>query len=365
MKNGVIFMKKLSVALIFGGKSSEHDISCVSAASILRELELLGHKVSRVYISKTGEWFLVNHVTITDIEKSNIDTKNAIPVVLSCNNGFRGLIELKGNDFYHREIIDCIFPCIHGQTGEDGKIQGLLEMSGLPYVGSGTTASAAGFDKVICNIIVESLGIKRADFVWSYADDYSKNAAQIKSSITETLGGYPVFVKPANAGSSIGITRVNAEIELDSAVKAATAVDKKFIIEKAVQARELECAILGNHNPIASGVGEVMVKGVFYDFDDKYKNGKSYTVIPADLPYDTFEQIRATSAMIYKALGCSGLARVDYFYDGTDVYFNEINTFPGFTPVSMYRKLFEQEGVSFDKLVQKLLDYALESAGKA
>ena len=257
---------------------------------------------------------------------------------------------------------DVVFPVLHGKNGEDGTIQGLFELSGIPYVGCGTLASAVCMDKAVTHTLLSAANIEQTHYLWFYADRYLNNpepAAVIRRKIEARLQ-FPIFVKPANAGSSVGISKVSSMAELDAAVEKAAHEDAKIVVEEGIDGQEVECAVLGDRDAEASPVGEIGASAAFYDYDDKYKSGTSQLFIPARLDDATMEEIRRIAVRAYRLLGCSGLARVDFFVRKQDgkVLLNEINTLPGFTNISMYPKLWNFAGVSFSQLIDRLIALA-------
>ena len=259
--------------------------------------------------------------------------------------------------------VDVVFPVLHGKNGEDGTIQGLLDLAGIPYVGCGTLASAMCMDKAVTHTILRSAGIHQADYLWFYISSYERDPGTIRGKVRDQLG-YPVFVKPANAGSSVGVSKVRCEEELDAAIKRAAHEDGKVVVEEAIAGQEVECAVLGNASPEATIVGEISSSADFYDYDDKYVNGTSRLYIPARVSKEVSNQIRETAARAYRMLGCTGLARVDFFVrNGEEVILNELNTMPGFTSISMYPKLWEAVGKSFSALADDLIALAFERHG--
>ena len=262
--------------------------------------------------------------------------------------------------------LDCIFPVLHGKNGEDGTIQGLFDLSGIPYVGCGVLASAVGMDKSFTKLAAASIGVTQAKYLVFRRHDFDKEPDSFLRQAEEELG-YPLFVKPANAGSSVGISKVKNRESLRDAVMLAFAHDRKIVLEEAVVGRELETAVLGNEEPVAAVVGEVLPAEEFYSYDAKYNNADSVLVIPAKLPEGVSDEIRRTAVRIFSALDGRGLSRVDFFLREKDgrVVFNEINTLPGFTDISMYSKLFDAAGVPYGELVDRLVACALEEHGEA
>lgn len=348
-------MKK-SIAVIFGGQSSEHEVSCLSAANILNGLDTNKYEVHRIGITKDGRWLYVEDVeTFYDGSWS----KGNITAVISPDRKDAGIWKFSGE---RREVIpvDVIFPILHGKYGEDGCIQGLFELSGIPYVGCDVISSAVSMDKISTKILADDVGVRQAAYVADKAKDDSGNAAVIEEA--EKKLGYPVFVKPSNAGSSIGVSRANNREELQEAIRLAKKHDSRVLIEESICGREVECAVLGGWKPEASKVGEILAAAEFYDYDDKYINSESKTVFDPDLPEEVKETIRTKAVEIFKAVNAFGLARVDFFVekDTNEVIFNEINTMPGFTDISMYPKLWEWMGIDKFKLIDTLIELAYE-----
>lgn len=338
---------KLRIALLFGGRSAEHEISIISARAIYRNLNRHHYKVQSIYINKKGLWKIVSS---PEAPASELKTPPFYSFVPWMKPGTKP--ELKA---------DVYFPVLHGPYGEDGTIQGLLEMAGLPYVGSGVLASAAGMDKVIFKHILSSLNLPIVPFMVILENDWLENQKKIEKEIVEKLG-FPIFVKPANLGSSVGISKVKNRKSLSSAIELAFRYDRKILVEKGVNAREIECSVLGNEKPLASLPGEVIPYREFYDYADKYLEGKTQFKIPAELPPAKVKEIQHLAIAAFKAIDASGLARVDFFLEKAtgQVYINEINTMPGFTEISMYPRLWEVSGLNFSSLLDRLIELALE-----
>lgn len=354
--------KKLRLAVLFGGVSSEHEISLLSATSILENLDREKYEIYPVGITKTGSWLLFEGST--DQLKDGSWEQHSRPAFLSPDPGVHGLVILDG-DRARTVRLDCLFPALHGRNGEDGTIQGLFQLSGIPFVGCDTLSSAVCMDKAVTHTLLSAANIEQAHYLWFYADRYLDPAGcdTIRQKITARFP-FPVFVKPANAGSSVGVSRVDSEEELDAAIRKAMAEDKKIVVEEGIVGQEVECAVMGNRECDASIVGEIQTGAEFYDYDDKYINGVSTLHIPARIPDETAQEIRRTAARAYRWLGCSGLARVDFFVRSGDnkVILNEINTLPGFTSISMYPKLRIAGGVSYSQLLDQLIDLAFAQA---
>jgi len=350
-------MDKKVVAVLFGGQSTEHEVSKMSAATIMAALDEEKYFILPVYITKEGRWFLY------DGPRDNIKNlsweKFATPAILSPDTSHGGILRLVGDKFKVMPV-DVIFPVLHGKNGEDGTIQGLFELAGIPYVGCGVLASAVAMDKAFANQIARKLGIKQADWLEFPKSEINKDIEAVAKHIRYKIG-YPCFVKPANTGSSVGISKAKNKKELIEALYEAAKHDKKIVVEKSIAGRELECAVIGNEEPVASGVGEIVVtQHEFYSYEAKYNCNTTKTLVSADIPADVKSKVQEISLQIYKALGCAGLSRVDFFLTPEgEVFFNEINTMPGFTHISMYPMLWSPEGVTTAELVDRLVSYAL------
>jgi len=343
--------KKMSIAVLFGGQSSEHEVSLMSARSIYENLDKEKYDVYMVGITKEGKWFL------------HTGEGSREPAFLSPDPSVHGLVAMGGPV---RTIpIDCVFPALHGKNGEDGTLQGLLALSGIPYVGCDTESSAICMDKAVTHTLLSAANIEQAHYLWFYSDRFDAAPDTIKNKICARFD-FPVFVKPANAGSSVGVSRVDSPEGLDGAIRKAAKEDGKVIVEEGILGQEVECAVLGNRQDAkASIVGEIGASAEFYDYDDKYVNGTSQLYIPARIPEETARQIRETAVRAYRWLGCSGLARVDFFVTEKEhkVVLNELNTLPGFTSISMYPKLWMAMGLTYSGLLDRLIELACERAG--
>ena len=351
--------KKIRVAVVFGGQSSEHEVSRFSAESVIRNINTDKYDVAMIGITKDGRWLpydgpvgLIGTGEWQALAESNVKHKHAL---LTAGTA---IAEVGKDD----KKIDVVFPVLHGCNGEDGTIQGLLELAGIPYVGCGVVSSSLGMDKAYAKIIFEKEGLPQGKYLVYNRKEIEKNFEKICDDVNRVLA-YPCFVKPSNAGSSVGVSKVRSAGELRAALGLAAKYDRRILIEEFIDGREIECAVLGNDNPIASTVGEVIPCNEFYDYEAKYLKGdSSQIIIPADLPAEVIERIREYAVRAFKALDCSGLARVDFFVrnDNYDVFINEINTMPGFTKISMYSKLWAASGLSYEKLVDRLIELALE-----
>lgn len=351
-------MGKKNIAVVFGGQSSEHDISCISVQTIAKAIDNSRYDVTYIGITKEGHWLLADGVQ--SIEDGSWRESES-PVVLSPDATKKELIILKEGS-YSTMPVDVIFPVLHGMYGEDGTIQGLFEMSKIPYVGCGVFASAVGMDKVYTKIIVDDLGITQADYVLVRAEEVKQENMENLVSRVESKLPYPVFIKPSKAGSSKGVSKAHNRNELIAGLKNAAKHDTKILVERNIVGREIECAVLGSAvNPSASGVGEILSAAEFYDFDAKYSNADSKTVISPELPEGKAEEIRQAAMAIFSAVDGYGLARVDFFLekDTNKVIFNEINTLPGFTSISMYPMLWKAAGLSIEEQVERQIQLAL------
>lgn len=360
-KFGGFNMKKLNIGVIYGGISSEHLVSRASANTIISNLSQEKYNVIPIYINKEGSWIMYDNYK--DDLKDFKWEKIGVDVSLSVNQTQKGLLRLV-RDKAKLISIDIVFPVLHGLNGEDGTIQGLFEFSGIPYVGCGVLSSAISMDKSFMRLVAKNIGLNQTEYLAFKAHDFKKEPDKIVRLIKKEID-YPCFIKPCNGGSSIGIKKVKNKKELLDAIDLALHHDKKIMAEKAICGREFECAVLGDSfsgEVNVSGVGEIKCEHEFYDYDAKYMDKSSYTVIPADLPKKVIETIKDYSSKIFQAVDGSGLARIDFFVeDGTnEVFFNEINTMPGFTSISMYPKLWEAEGISIGVLLDKLIDLGLK-----
>ena len=341
-------MAKQRVGVIFGGRSGEHEVSVRSARSVIGALDRSRWDVLAIGITKGGAWL--------GPEDSAAVIGNGGAAVSGGDGGVltspAALTALAG--------CDVAFPLVHGTFGEDGTLQGFLEIAGIPYAGCGVAASAIGMDKALMKAIFQEAGIRVPLYSvirsWEYALD-----EMIATRLVETNLGYPCFVKPANGGSSVGITRAASREDLPDAFRMAFAYDDKVVVEAAVHGREVECSVLGNEHPEASVVGEVVPDREFYDYDSKYAGDSSTELrIPAPLSADDAEAVRALAIRMYQVMGCEGYARIDFFVTGEGVVANEINTIPGFTSISMYPKLWEASGVGYSELLTRILEFAFE-----
>ena len=349
-------MSKKRIALFFGGQSTEHEVSCVSAVTIAEALDPALYDVELIGITKNGRWLAVPN---TEAIRSGAWKDSKVSVLLAPDAGARTLIKYGEDGVYQTEVIDVAFPALHGRFGEDGTIQGLFELAGIPYVGCGVIASAISMDKWYTKQVVDHLGIRQADYVGVKKEEFEQDMDAVLDRVEAKLP-YPVFVKPCNSGSSCGISKAKNREELAAALRFAGGHDRKILVEEAIIGRELECAVFGTYKGEASGIGEILAAADFYDYDAKYNNPESMTVIDPEVPEGVREEIRADAVKIFEAVDGFGLARVDFFYDtqAGEVVFNEINTLPGFTGISMYPMLQEAYGRDRRSLVGALVEMA-------
>ena len=355
-------MAKIRVAVIFGGRSNEHDISLISAAHIIKSIPRDKYSVVCIGITKKGHW--LRFMGDADDIASGAWEKHPdnVPCIFSPDPMDKGFIAINDDGEVSRVKVDCVFPVLHGKNGEDGTIQGLFELAQMPFVGCDLISSANCMDKELTHVVLGSHGIKMAQYVAISVHELSE--LDERCAFMEEKLGYPMYVKPANCGSSVGISKATDIESLKNGIKMAFAHDKKVIVEEEIIGTECECAVMGNDKPVVSSVGEISAANEIYDFDAKYKSSESKTFIPARIDEKSAHNIRVTALEAYRAIGCSGLARVDFFLckDGR-VVLNEINTMPGHTPISMYPQLFAFEGMTFERQEDKLIRLALERAG--
>lgn len=355
-------MAKLRVALLFGGVSDEHEISCISGAAVADNMDSSKYEIYKIGISKKGRWMLYPGPTEGMRNGSWKDFPDNVPAVISPDRTTRGLL-LNHTSKLDTVKIDVVFPVLHGYGGEDGTIQGLLELSGLPYVGCGVLSSALCMDKASANRVFDDYKIAHTPWFVAKRQELL-NPEKIEQKV-ETELGYPICIKPAGGGSSFGVSKVDCKDQLNAAIMLAMAHGSTVVFEKYVYGQEVECAVLGNHNPVVSLAGEVKSCHEMYDYEAKYNSqGASKLVIPAEIDARQMAQVREMAVKAYKALGCSGLARVDFFveHETGRILINEVNTMPGFTAISMYPKLMDLSGNTFPQLVDRLIELALERA---
>ena len=356
-------VKKIRVGLIFGGRSGEHEVSFCSASSIIKAINKDKYTVVPIGITKEGRWISPQDSELA-LQSGKIEGKSTV-ILLNDPSG-NALIRTTNNQRSDKspalERVDVIFPALHGPYGEDGTVQGLLEVVNIPYVGAGVAASAISMDKDLMKTIFQQRGLPILKWMTIRRKEWQKDKEKILSSI-ENGFEYPLFVKPTNLGSSVGITKVHEKEELEGAIDLASSYDRKILIEEGLEeVREIECGILGNDEPRASVVGEVRPVGEFYDYDSKYIDGGTQLIVPAELPDDVSKKVQDIALLAFKAVDAVGMARVDFFVSKKEnkIYLNEINTIPGFTSVSMYPRLWMASGVPYSDLIDQLIQLALE-----
>ncbi len=353
--------KRLRVGVIFGGRSGEHEVSLISARSILRAIDTTRFEPVPIAITREGRWLLAKDA-LRALE-AGTTCLDGIPVTLVADPQQQGLVPMEGTGPppVGPEPLDVVFPVLHGTFGEDGTVQGLLELANLPYVGAGVLGSALGMDKAVQKALLTHAGIPVARHLVVRAPVWERDPEEVMRAVADRLG-YPCFVKPANLGSSIGITKVKVPDALPAAVDLALRYDRKALIEEAVPGREIEVSVLGNDDPVASVCGEIVPSREFYDYHAKYVDGTSRLFIPADLPAEISREVRRLAVAAFVALEAEGMARVDFFVtvETSRIVVNELNTIPGFTPISMYPKLWEASGIPYPELITRLIELAIE-----
>ena len=375
-------MKKFRVGIIYGGRSGEHEVSVASAASIIRHLDPERYESVPIFIERNGRWNISNEgPTVTSaaeviqkaepqkIKNSSQDREThfvAYPskeTILSIERlPVTNDQELTANAIVTGVGLDVIFPVLHGPYGEDGTVQGLLELANIPYIGAGVAGSAVGMDKAITKKLFQASNLPVVKYVFISRNEWKQTPEAVKTKVRKELR-FPVFVKPANLGSSVGISKVQTIDKLAAAVSIASDFDRKIVIEEAVsEAREIECAVLGNEDPVASIPGEIVPSREFYDYEAKYLDTGSRLLIPAPLTRTQTETVQQLSVQAFRTLECAGMARVDFLLDGhtKKIFLNEVNTIPGFTTISMYPRLWEASGVNYAALLDRLIHLALE-----
>ena len=357
--------EKMCVVLLFGGMSSEHEVSRVSVGNFVNNIDREKYEVLTVGITKEGRWLYTEATAAQMADGSWEELAGNMACVISPDRADHGMILFTPEGHVEKVHVDVVIPVLHGLWGEDGTVQGLLELAGIPYVGCGVLASAVCMDKAVANALFEANGVPHTRWLAADRWEIESDLEGVCEGVEKKLG-WPVFVKPANAGSSVGISKVSSRDELKKAIDLALENDRKVVFEAFVDGQEVECAVIGSDPAVATRPGEILAGAEFYTYDDKYKNGVSQTVIPAHLPEAKLDEVKTYAAMAYTALNCEGLARCDFFVEhGTNrVMINEINTFPGFTSISMYPKLMEHEGLPVPALIDRLIELALERTEK-
>jgi len=349
---------KIKICVIFGGNSSEHEISLISARNVINNLDKEKYEIYKIGITKGGQWYLYEGDT-TKIESGEWEKTNVHKAIISPDAGDKCILLFKGHDVSKIKI-DVVFLALHGRNGEDGTIQGLLELAGIPYAGPKVLSSAICMDKAFTKLVLKANNIPQADWLVFKICDLefpSKIIEKVNEKFT-----YPVFVKPCNGGSSFGATKVKSQEELINAVQSALEFDDKALVEEFINAREIECAVIGNDTPNVSLFGEVITNSEFYDFDTKYVNNNSYVQIPADIKKEQSKIMTDLAQRAYTALECKGFTRVDFFIDKSTgrIMLNELNTIPGFTDISMFHMLWQKNGVPLNELLNKIIALAME-----
>lgn len=361
--------KKLRVGVIFGGRSGEHEVSLMSAESVISAMDPERFDVVPIGITKEGQW-LVGPDALPKLKQTAVEggPPGLIPSAFIADPASPGLVALEQERapapgaFGQRQSFDVIFPVLHGPYGEDGTVQGLFELGDVPYVGCGVAASAVGMDKALMKAVFQAAGLPVLDWIQVKRSSIEDRYGEIAAEVAERLG-FPCFVKPANLGSSVGVSRVDDPGGLRPALLEAAKYDRKILVEKAAAGcREVECAVLGNDDPQVSVPGEIVPSGTFYDYRAKYIDGSSELIIPARISEEAAAKVREMSRRAFLAIDGAGLARVDFFVhaETEEVWVNEINTMPGFTRFSMYPKLWEATGIPYSQLIERLIDLALE-----
>ena len=373
-------MKRLRIGVLYGGRSGEHEVSLASAAAVFANLDRARYDPVPIRIEKDGRWTLADKPPLAAsaaevIEQSRVEAARQIrsgrevhlvarpseETVLSIKRALPSTAE-PTEALVTGVHLDVIFPVLHGPYGEDGTVQGLLELSNVPYVGAGVAASAIGMDKALMKVIFSAHGLPNCDWRVVLKHEWEPRREDILNNLERGLG-YPLFVKPANLGSSVGISKAKDRDGLRDAIDLAATFDRKIVVEAAVpDAREIECAVLGNDTPQASAPGEVVPSREFYDYEAKYLDEGSKTIVPADIPSSTADEVRRLAIAAFKAIDCAGLARVDFLLSRKtgELVINEINTLPGFTTISMYSKMWEASGIPYPALIDRLVELAIE-----
>lgn len=354
-------MKKLNVCVLFGGISPEHEVSLRSAESVLNNLDKEKYNVLAVGITKTGDWIRFGGTDYSMLPGEQwLEHPGNRQAAISPIRGM-GLLSFEG-DCVVREQVDVVFPVLHGENGEDGTVQGLLELAGIPYVGPHVAASAVSMDKTLTKLVADNAKIPQAAWQLVHNSELHNRMDSVILNL-ENRFNYPMFVKPAGTGSSVGVSKAVDRETLRDGLLAAGVYDDKILVEEFINGREVEVAVMGNESPVASVCGEIDSGADFYDYDAKYITDTSVAYVPARIDEDVAERVRDAAVKVYEAIGCKGLSRVDFFvtYEDNRVVFNEINTLPGFTSISMYPKLFAASGIPYGQLLDELLQLAMEA----
>jgi D-alanine-D-alanine ligase len=353
---------KLKIAVLFGGRSGEHEVSLMSARSVLSVLDPDKYDVTQIGITHEGTWITGRQTLDVMSGEAKGEQEN---VILPGDPSRPGLYRLHktahGELFELLNHLDVVFPVLHGTYGEDGTLQGLLEMADIAYVGAGVTGSAVGMDKGVFKDVMRAIGIPVVESIIVIRSEIERDMDDIIQR-AEAVSAYPLFTKPANLGSSVGITKCNSRGDLSEGLLEAAAYDRRVLIERGLNAREIEVSVLGNDQPEASLPGEILPSREFYSYESKYIDGTSGLLIPAPIPSEVTEQVQRDAVKAYRAIDCAGMARVDFLLDKDtgNLYLNELNTIPGFTQISMYPKLWQASGIQYTQLVDRLIDLAME-----
>lgn len=347
---------RLKIAILYGGRSAEHDVSLRSAASVFTAMDKTKYSVVPVYIAKTGSWYLRDGSLSSFGPQENLSDYSRL--ILSHDPHHKGFLKSTGQNCFERFPIDVVFPVLHGTFGEDGTLQGLLDLANIPYVGCGTLASAVGMDKIVMKAVFRDSGLNVGRFSWFYRSEWKKSPEQIVDILQDRP--MPLFIKPANLGSSVGISKVLNFSELVPAIEWAAKFDRKILVEDIILGRELEVSVLGNQDPVASVPGEIISHSKFYNYEEKYLHDTAELHIPANLSSKQVSAAQNAALSAFRAVDGSGLARVDMFLTPENqIVVNEINTLPGFTSISMFPKLWECSGLPYTKLLDRLISLAL------
>ncbi|MGN1030347.1 MAG: D-alanine--D-alanine ligase family protein [Butyricicoccaceae bacterium] len=355
-------MSKINLIVLFGGVSTEHDVSCVSAASILRNCSKEKYNIYPVGITNDGRWFYFESDQYDLVESGAWEQSDCLsPAVISPDRATHGLLVIRENGV---ETIhaDCVFPVLHGINGEDGTMQGLMELAHIPYCGPGVAASANSMDKSLTKQLISRTDVRQAAYYLAQRHEFLENPEQIAQEAESEVGRYPLFVKPCSTGSSVGVYKVTDTASLIEGLRAAFQYDEKVLVEEFIDGREIEVAVLGNEDPVASVAGEIAPEQEFYSYDAKYVDNTTALYIPARIDEEAMAKVREAAVTVYRTLGCKGLSRVDFFctHRSGEIVFNEINTLPGFTSISMYPKLFGHCGIPYSELIDRIIALAME-----
>ncbi len=349
-----------TILVLFGGVSPEHAVSLVSAEAVLRNMNKENRRVLPVGITREGKWLLFCGDDFAEIAADKWEENPANRTAFLSPERGAGLCIVQDGSI-ETVPVDVIFPVLHGENGEDGSVQGLFQLAGIPFVGCGVCASAASMDKSVTKLIAATTGVRQAQWLTLRRSSFRRDADAMCAKIAETLG-FPVFIKPCGTGSSVGVSKVKSADALHAALETAFRYDSKILAEEFINGIEVEVAVLGNEAPKAATAGEIDAGAEFYDYETKYITSTSTPYIPARISEQTMTDVRAWAVKIFTALGCAGLSRVDFFVtrDTNEIVFNEINTLPGFTPISMYPKMWAADGLTFSALIDRLIEFALE-----